>query len=264
MSDIAILIPTYKPGNYIQRCLQSIDRQTLSKDSFKVYIALNGTKDNYEEYVKSLLLYFSFKYEFFYLDEAGVSNARNYLIENSIEAYITFVDDDDCISSVYLESLLSASSINTVGISNVYNFEKDTSERKPSYIGESFLKLPAVEKSKFKSRKYFSSPCAKLMHRDIIGSTRFNTKLAIGEDALFMAELSYKVHAVRKSSSEAIYYVYERANSASRKKVKSLSELKRIFYLTFQYFKIFLQPRYDQVFILTRIAATLKFIKRVF
>lgn len=264
MPNIAVLIPTHKPGNYILSCLQSLDYQTLPKEKFKVYIALNGPKGNFEEFVFSALKSMSFDYEFFYISEAGVSNARNYLIDKSVEPYVTFIDDDDCISSIYLESLLSVSSIDTVGISNVYNFEKDMSERKSSYIGESFLKLSAVEKSKFKSRKYFSSPCAKLIHRDIIGSTRFNTKLAIGEDALFMAELSYKVHAVRKSLSEAIYYVYERPNSASRKKVKPLSELKRIFYLTFQYFKIFLQPRYDQVFILTRIAATLKFIKRVF
>lgn len=264
MSTIAVLIPTYKPSWYLKRCLRSIEEQTLPKDKLKVYIALNGPKENFEEIIQSALEETNFDYEFFYLEKAGVSNARNHLINNSTEPYVTFVDDDDCISPTYLESLLSVSSIDTIGISNVYNFEQDISERKPNYIGQAFLKLPDIEKSKFKSRKYYSSPWAKLIHRNIIGTTRFNTKLAVGEDALFMAELSYKVKAVKKSLPEAIYYVYERPNSASRTKVKPLDELQRITYLTLQYTKFFFHPRYNKLFVLTRIAATLKFINRIF
>lgn len=264
MSTVAVLIPTYKPSWYLRRCLKSIDNQTLPKDKFKVYIALNGPKDNFEEVIHSALKNTNFNYEFFYLEQAGVSNARNFLIDNSTEPYITFIDDDDCISPIYLESLLSVSSPNTIGISNVYNFENDINERKPSFLGQSFLKLRDVEESKFKSRKYYSSPCAKLIHRNIIGATRFNTKLAVGEDALFMAELSYKVKAVKKALPEAIYYVYERPNSASRTKVKPLDELQRITYLTMQYTKLFFHPRYNKLFILTRIAATLKFLNRIF
>lgn len=263
MSSIAVLIPTYKPGWYLQRCLQSIEEQTLPKDKFKVYIALNGPKENFEEVIHSALDNTNFDYEFFYLEQAGVSNARNFLIDSSTEPYITFIDDDDCISPIYLESLLSVSSPNTIGISNVYNFENDINERKPSYLGQSFLKLRDVEESKFKSRKYYSNPGAKLIHRNIIGATRFNTKLAVGEDALFMAELSYKAKAVKKALPEAIYYVYERPNSASRKKVKPLDELQRIIYLLKQYGKMLLNFRYDSLFITTRIMATILHLKRL-
>ncbi len=264
MTKISVLIPTYKPQEYLERCLQSIDDQSLPKKEYKVYIALNGPKDNYADFIQRLLRLFSFEYEFFYLDKAGVSNARNHLIDTSTEPYITFIDDDDCISPTYLESLLAVSSLDTIGISNSYDFEQDINEKKSNFIGQSFLKLPDIEKSKFKSRKYFSSPCAKLIHRKIIGSTRFNTKLAMSEDALFMAELSNKVHAVKKASSEAIYYVYERPNSASRKKIKRVDEVERVFYLVLQYTKLFFNPRYNKLFIATRIAATLKFLKRVF
>lgn len=262
MSTVAVLIPTYKPGDYIHRCLQSLENQTLTKDQFKVYIALNGPKDNFEEHIYAYLQGCSFKYDFFYLKQTGVSHARNFLIDNSNEDYITFVDDDDCISPTYLESLLSVSSIDTIGISNVYNFEQDISERKPNYIGQAFLKLPDIEKSKFKSRKYYSSPCAKLIHRNIIGTTRFNTKLAVGEDALFMAELSYKVKAVKKALPEAIYYVYARAGSASRSKVKKKQELKRILYLI-RVYSFMLFKGYNIPFILSRIAATSKQLTRL-
>lgn len=262
MTKISILIPTYKPDWYIKRCLESIEEQSLSKDDFKVFIALNGPKENYKSYVQHVLKSCSFNYSFYYLEKAGVSSARNYLIRNSTGPFIVFVDDDDVLSSSYLEELLEASSENTLGVSNVYTFEKSISERKLNYISKSFLSLAAVEKSKFKSRKYFSSPCAKMIHRNIIGLTRFNTKLAIGEDALFMAELSKKVEAVRKTSSEAIYYVYQREGSASRSKVNKLQEIKRIFYLISAYF-LMLFKGYNTMFTLTRIAATAKQLTRL-
>lgn len=264
MSSIAILIPSYKPSTYIDSCFNSINEQSLSKDKYKVYIALNGPEDNFKEVVFKALKRVSFEYDFFYLEEAGVSKARNYLIEHSSEPFITFIDDDDCISPNYLESLLSVSSEHVMGISNIYNFEKDIDERKANYIGESFLKLNEVEISKFKSRKYFSSPCAKLIHRSAIATTRFNTKLAIGEDALFMAQLSNNIKFVKKTSNTAIYFVFERAGSASRKKVNRASEFKRICYLLFKYTQLFFNPKYNSLFILTRIAATLKFLRRLF
>lgn len=257
MSNIAVLIPTYKPGRYIHRCLESLDNQTLAKDKFKVYIALNGPKEGFKSFIQSIIENMSFDYEFFYIEKAGVSNARNYLIENSTEQYITFIDDDDSVSPTYLESLLYAANTDIIGISIVYNFEHDIEERKPSYIGQSFIKLPAIEKSKFKSRKYYSSPCAKLIHRNIIGKTRFNSNLSIGEDSLFMAELSNKVASVRKASIHACYYVYERQGSTTRRPLNKSDELKRILYLLKKFSRLLFLPGYSTPFILSRIVATL-------
>src|SRR5699024_1095340 len=178
MSKISVLIPTYKPGWYLQRCLKSIEEQTLPKDKFKVYIALNGPKDNFEEVIHSALESTNFDYEFFYLELASVSNARNYLIENSTEEYIVFVDDDDLLSENYLEELLRVSSEDTIGVSNVYNFIDSIDNRKESYIGKCFQSLEEKTTSKYKSRKYFSSPWAKMIHRIIIKDVRFDINLA--------------------------------------------------------------------------------------
>src|SRR5690606_31643500 len=102
----SVLIPTHKPDWYIERCLNSIEEQTLNKSYFMVYITLNGVKEPYEELILGLLNKYSFEYAYFYIPEAGVSNARNFMIESSVEDYITFVDDDDMLSPDYLEQLL--------------------------------------------------------------------------------------------------------------------------------------------------------------
>lgn len=258
MMKISVLIPSYKPMSYVKRCFQSLDSQTLSKQKFKVYIALNGPKDNYYDFLNQILITYSFQYELFYLPEANVSKARNFLIDNSKELFITFIDDDDCISEKFLEELLDVVSEDSIGISNLYNFEHEPCEKKINYIGRTFPYLDDRETSKFKSRKYFSSACAKLIHRNIIDEVKFNPYLAKGEDSLFMAQLSKNVRSVKKTSKESIYYVHERQGSVTRRKINKKEEFKRLFFLLGTYSKMLFSLNYNTIFIFTRILATLK------
>ncbi len=264
MHEIAVLIPTHMPKSYIERCLSSIDSQTCPKHLFKVYIALNGPHDNYYSEVKQYLSKMSFSFEFFYLVEANVSNARNYLLDISIEPLVVFIDDDDLISSNYLESLYYVTDLSVMGISNIVNFEGDLNSLKSNYIGRSFLKLNDTEGSKIKTRKYYSSPVAKMLHRKMIGNTRFNTHLTVGEDSLFMAEISERIESIKKTNDDVLYYVCEREGSATRTKVNKPKEVKRIAYLTHQYSKMFFSKNFNKPFILTRILATMKHLQRIF
>lgn len=247
------------PQEYIEKCFDSIDKQTLSKDFFKVYIALNGQKEPYFEYLKSLLIKFDFENELVYIEEAGVSNARNRLLDISKEPFITFIDDDDLISSSYLEELLNVSDEKFLGVSNSYSFTNTIENLNENFIGKSFTSLKQIETSKYKTRKYFSPPCAKLISREIIGNVRFDKKVAIGEDSLFMAELSYRVVGIRKTSPKACYYINEREGSSTRKKLNKRKEIKRILYLLKRYIDMLFSNKYNKVFILTRMAATFKY-----
>lgn len=264
MKEVAVLIPTYKPKDYFEKCLMSLENQTLGKNKFTVYIALNGPKDDYEKFIFELLKKISFKYKYIYLEQAGVSNARNKLIDLSVEEYIVFLDDDDLVSENYLENLLSVSSDKFIAIANIYNFEKDIDSLKENYIGKTFVLLDDIETSKYKIRKYFSTPWAKMIHRSMIQDIRFDKKVSKGEDSLFMAMISKNVLGIKKTTKDTCYYVYEREGSATRKKVKKSKELKTILYLTAQYVKLFLKKDYEKVFILTRIAATLRKLLRLF
>src|SRR5690606_42064459 len=99
---ISVLIPTHKPDWYIERCLNSIEEQTLNKSYFKVYITLNGVKEPYEELILGLLNEYSFEYACFYITEAGGSNARHIIIFSLVEDYYAFVDDVEMTSLDYV------------------------------------------------------------------------------------------------------------------------------------------------------------------
>lgn len=263
MKKVAVLIPTYKPGSYFEECLQSLDKQTLSKKHFTVYIALNGPKENFEKYIKKILLNYTFNYNYYYIKTPGVSNARNFLLDVSTEEFVTFIDDDDLVSDNYLKMLLLEAGDSYMSVSNVKNFSESLETQTENYIGKSFNTIQYIELSKFKTRKFYSSPWGKLIHRNIIGNVKFNCNLSIGEDSLFMAEISNNVIGLCKAHDSVCYFVREREGSATRTKIKRYKELKRIFYLLFVYSKMLFTPKYGKFFIISRIVATLKHFEKL-
>lgn len=264
MIKIAVLIPTFKPGLYLEECLRCFEVQTLSKEYFEVHIVLNGPGGYFLDYINELSKKFTFAMKYSYIPESGVSNARNFLIENSKSEYIAFVDDDDLVTTNYLEMLLAVSNEKFMGISNVADFEQEVSKTTESYIGRCFNSISASETSKFLTRKYYSSPVAKLLHRSMILDCRFDTNLAIGEDSLFMAKISNKISGVAKAENNPTYFVRQRVGSATRSQVRRTKECKRIAYLLLIYLKMLFSFKYDSIFILTRIFATMLHLKRVF
>lgn len=114
------------------------------------------------------------------------------------------------------------------------------------------------------SSDFFSSLCAKMLHRDMIGNTRFDTNLARGEDGLFMATISKNIHYIAKCSSDTVYYVNCRQNSASRKKVDRRNESKKLIYLVKKYMAMLFFKGYSPAFIATRVLATLNHLKKLY
>ena len=134
MDKIAVLVPTYRPKHYIKDCIKSIEDQDLDRANFKVYFALNGPKDPYENLVLGTLRNVTFQYEYLYVDQQGVSNARNALLELASESHILFLDDDDMLSSNFLSTLYRARSNSSVIAANVFRFGQGISCG-PNYVG---------------------------------------------------------------------------------------------------------------------------------
>jgi|SRR5690625_2956399 len=262
MKTVAVLIPSFKPGKHVERCFESLNKQTLDKEYFTVYIALNGPREGYEDFLKETLRKYSFRFEYFYIPMAGVSNARNKLIEHSTEPYIVFLDDDDYVSENYLQELVKEALPKSIVVSNVYDVDEHSGELLENYLGRCFEGLSKRETSKFRSREYFSTACAKIVPRYLISNVRFDNKLDLGEDSLFMAEISSRVNLIIKSSAEACYYRILRSGSASRSKPNKIKELKRLFYLLKKYTGMLTKKKYERAFIVSRIVATLLHVRR--
>lgn len=255
---ISVIIPSFKPHEYLYECLDALNKQTLDHKEFEVIIILNGCNEPYHSSItKHLLLLGGLNLLLLQTDVPGVSNARNIGIENAKGKYITFIDDDDLISPTYLDDLLAVSSPTCIGCANSYAFVDDISEKRDNFMSKAFEKCKALSFSLFNYRQFLSPPCVKLIHRDIIGMNRFPITLKKSEDSVFCLLLSPKIRKMALASNSAIYYQRIRNGSAMRAKHSFSNELIQLLKLEFVYLRVWIKNpfAYNLKFFISRIIA---------
>lgn len=216
--QISVIIPTYKPQEYIGDCLHSLAIQTLPPENYEILIILNGCKEPYYSEIQTYIdTYFSaHNVRLLHTHTSGVSYARNIGLDNAQGEYIAFIDDDDYVSPTYLEALLDKASRNTIALSNTIAFSADNPYIN-YYIAQAYRHYAPIGKQPFyKPRSYMAGPCMKLIHRDIIHNIRFDTRFKNGEDSLFIFCISKNVKYVDFTSKDVFYYRRYRLNSASK------------------------------------------------
>lgn len=259
--EISVIIPTYKPQEYLWECLDSLQAQTLSREQYEVIVVLNGCRDPYfskiEEY--SHKTDNSFNIKILHTMTSGVSNARNIGLDNAEGRLIAFMDDDDKVSPTYLEELYAKADDQTIVISNTYNYnEEEPDTLIPVRPTELHAQLSPKGRASLKdSRRFFFTVWMKLIPTSVIDGRRFDTSFSIGEDSIFMFKISDKIGQTAFTSPEAIYYRRLRQDSAMGK-MQGKSRFKRIWNdlrIIAAYTRIYIQGsgRYSLFFYLTRV-----------
>lgn len=259
---ISVIIPTYRPQMYLRECLLSIDAQTLDKQLFEVIIVLNGEKEPYYTAIRQVLDSCSLISQLLYTNIAGVSNARNIGLDSATGDYICFIDDDDYVSPHYLAELLRKASPDTISFCYPYAFIDGNNSQLKYPITDVYSKWHTYGRQHFSChvRRYLNGPCMKLIHSDIISNRRFDIRLTIGEDSLFMFLISDQIQYVDFTSRQAVYYRRYRENSAITSK-RSLSFLfKSIFLQLSAYSAIYFKHPFSYNFLLylSRVLGSIK------
>lgn len=90
--ELSVIIPTYNRSEHFQRCLESLEKQTLDKSIFDVVVVDDGSTDNTANWLKnykgSLNLYC------FVQENSGAAAARNLGIQHARGKIILFIGDD--------------------------------------------------------------------------------------------------------------------------------------------------------------------------
>lgn len=101
---ISVIVAFYNVASYAAYCVESLLKQSF--DDYEIILVNDGSTDN----TKEVLLRYSSNDKVKVLSKAngGLSDARNYGVQHSSGALITFVDGDDVVSPHYLSSLYAA------------------------------------------------------------------------------------------------------------------------------------------------------------
>ena len=92
MFKISIIIPAYNVGNYLENCLESIIKQTLSE--IEILCIDDGSVDNTPEIIESYVSRFK-NFKAIQQENRGAGIARNLGILMASGEYIAFMDGDD-------------------------------------------------------------------------------------------------------------------------------------------------------------------------
>ena len=141
---VSVIIPTYKPGAYLQECIESICQQTIAKEMFELIIVLNGCDEPYRSNINTFLAKCqgNINVRVLQTDQPGVSNARNMGIDEAQGEFICFIDDDDWISANYLEELINVAQDGAdIVASNVLCFSDETGLYTEDYITRAFKRI---------------------------------------------------------------------------------------------------------------------------
>lgn len=267
--DISVIIPTYKPQDYIWICLDSLVNQTLSYEHYEVIIVLNGCcepwKSEIADYIDSKMS--NMDVTFIQTDSPGVSNARNLGINVMKGKYLFFIDDDDYISSTCLKEMLSLQNGNVVVECYPYAFDDgDQSVEQCAYgLTDSYDYCIEHKCNNLNSiaRKFFSGPCMKLIPSSYVGKRRFDDRFKNGEDSLFMFSISDKIHDIVFTSKDAIYYRRYRKGSATTSSRSRKERIRNSVKCMKVYTSFYFKGGYSIYFYATRILAELRCIVHV-
>lgn len=145
-----IIITVYNKEKYIERALKSAINQNFK--NYEIMIVNDGSTDNSERIIKKYQKKQKFKY--YYKENTGIADTRNFAIDKVETEYFLFLDADDYISLNLLKEIdkyndYDILSFNAINLSQEQSFIKNMN--KPLYEGKGedfFIKL-VKEKSEF-------------------------------------------------------------------------------------------------------------------
>ena len=230
MNDlISIIIPVYNVGKRIDKCIESILKNTYS--NFEVIIIDDGSNaETAKECDKIALI--DQRIKVFHQENGGVSKARNYGIENAKGNFITFVDADDTVDSDLLSSMINIikqehADVIIIGHKECY----DNGNYKECFCGgKKIIKHNSEILSDFFTTNNISwTVWAKLYSRSIIGDIRFQVEKHIAEDMYFNYEIFKKAKIVVEYGYPKYNYI---KNNESAMSSSNTTHFFDSFYLT--------------------------------
>lgn len=222
---ISVIIPVYNAERTLQRCVDSLLAQTF-KD-YEIILVNDGSRDHSLDVCKS---YADCHDNIKIIDQknAGVSAARNAGIVYAQGEFITFIDSDDYVRPSYLEDFNSTkltADIYVQGIDYIFPHNNRT-KHFFTYSEDMFNLVEHTDKIIPSGILENGCPVAKLFKKSIIedNNLRFNQRLSINEDHLFVTQYYTHCNTVYLSDKVNYLYVYDITTESLTKRKRTSSE----------------------------------------
>lgn len=212
LPKISIIVPVYKVEKYLSQCIESILSQTYT--NFELLLIDDGSPDFSgricDEYARK-----DSRVHVYHKMNSGVSDTRNVGLEKAQGEWILFVDSDDWLSSLCLETCVNAMMDSQLDLLQ-FGYQQVDDNGQILFESKDFI-LKSPVSAYIKERKMLVTPWGNVFKRSIIVefNIRFNPKIKLGEDQLFVFE--YIAHCkFCQRISNSLYFYRLNVNSASK------------------------------------------------
>ena len=207
---ISVIVPVYKAEDYLEKCVQSICRQTYG--NLEIILVDDGSPDRCGEMCDAFAKEDS-RIRVFHKENGGQSSARNLGLDNMTGEYVGFVDSDDWIDPDMYSRLYELIEKHHAQIAccGVY---KDFPNGSVTYFnhlypGDNQVRIFQTHQALREMLQNFRvtySPCDKLYHRDIWNGLRM-TEGKIFEDMEILPKLVERAQTVAYDPAPKYHYI---------------------------------------------------------
>ena len=122
---LSIIVPVYGVEKYIDKCLNSLVKQSLKE--IEVIVVNDGTKDNSQKIVDKYVKKYPDKIKSYITENGGQGSARNYGLKKASGEYIGYVDSDDFVEKDMYKKLYNKAKENNydIVVCGNYNVSED-------------------------------------------------------------------------------------------------------------------------------------------
>lgn len=214
---VSIIVPVYKVEKYISSCIESIINQTYKK--FELLLIDDGSPDNCgkicDEYAKR-----DMRIKVYHKANGGLSDARNYGINHAQGNYLVFVDSDDFVASIYLETLVSLIkefNADVACVDSILTKKRNISSQKSiTEVRKCVSGIDAIEIC-FRRIGFGTSACGKIYKKELFIDIRF-PEGKLYEDSQTIPYIFAKCTYVAYSNLK-LYVYYMRAESITHSEI---------------------------------------------
>lgn len=215
---ISIIVPVYRTEAWLEKCVRSVLAQT--DGNWEMILVDDGSPDKAGA-LCGRLAEEDARIRVIHQENAGVSAARNRGLGEARGAFAVFLDSDDWVDAGYLDWLRtqqkeSGAELVVCGytLEDGRAEEGGTAEAPSKPLAEKLLDPQDFLAGALRDENgIILSVCLGMFSMEAIGSLRFDTSLAYGEDSLFLARVLSRITKVWYDPVPLYHYLVSRSGN---------------------------------------------------
>lgn len=227
MPKVSIIVPVYQVEKHLRKCLDSLVNQTLQ--DIEILVINDGSTDGSQKIIDEFQEKFPSLIKSFYKKNGGLSDARNFGLDEVKGDFIAFVDSDDYVSTLMFEEMFQLAEKHNAEMV-ICNLQKVDEE---GHVIQKLTQIPNMEErielrsnlSIFSDLSYFA--CNKIFKKELFDHKRFKVGVHF-EDIQLIPQLLLKCTTISQTQSYHYNYLERQGSITKTHNLKGLDILKAV------------------------------------